>query len=369
MATPVHTTLQSNARLTALDAFRGVTMMLMVIVNNPGDGRNSYAPLRHADWNGWTPTDVVFPSFVWIVGVAMTLALDKRLGNGAGRGELLPQALRRGSIIFGLGLLVYLFPYFDFSTMRVFGVLQRIGLCYFLCTAIYVSTGIRGQIAWIAGLLGGYWLLMQFAPVPGYGSGHFDEARNFAHYVDNIVLGKHNYAQTKTWDPEGIVSTLPAIATMLLGIMAGHVLRLKRSLLGKIGLMAAIGAGLMIAGYIVDIWLPINKKLWTSSFALVMAGLDFILLALFLWCGDVRGWSKVFRPAVIMGMNAIAVYMASELVDTALSVLGWREAIYRSLFVPLASPVNASLLFATIFMLLMYGIAYLLYKRNIFIRA
>ncbi|MCC6392976.1 MAG: DUF5009 domain-containing protein [Bryobacterales bacterium] len=359
---------KQSERLTSLDAFRGATMALMVLVNDPGNGHFVYAPLEHSEWNGWTPTDVVFPSFLWIVGVAMTLALGRRMAAGMGRAELFRQAFRRAAILYCLGLLVYLFPHFDFSTMRVLGVLQRIAICYLAATAIYLTTGVRGQAAWITGLLSGYWLIMRFAPVPGYGAGHLDVEGNFAHYVDRIVLGAHNYAPTRTWDPEGIVSTLPAIATVLFGILAGQILALKRTLSSRAIWLAAAGAGLLSAGLLCGQWLPINKKLWTSSFALFMAGLDFVLFAGFLWIADGLGYKRAFRPLVILGMNAIAVYMASELLDSAISALDWRMSIYQRVFAPLASPWNASLLYAAAYTLLMFGVAYALYRRGWFPR-
>lgn len=355
-------------RLIALDAFRGATIALMVLVNDPGDGRHTYAPLQHADWNGWTITDTVFPSFLWIVGVAITLALSSRLARGVSRGKLMGQVVRRAAILYALGLLVYAYPHFNLGTQRLLGVLQRIAICYLIAAFIYLWTGIRAQVAIIAGLLVGYWLLMTLAPVPGYGAGHLDVQGNFAHYIDRIVLGNHNYHSTKTWDPEGIVSTLPAIATALFGIMAGHIIRLKRALSERTAWLFVAGNALLAAGLICDNWLPINKKLWTSSFSLFMAGLDFILLAIFIWLIDHLGYQRYVKPFFIMGMNAITVYMISELLDETLWALDWHEPIYRTVFAPLASPMNASLLWALSYTLLMYLIAYVMYKRKWFWR-
>ena len=361
--------MQVTDRLTSLDAFRGAVMFFMVLVNTPGDGRNTYAPLQHAEWHGWTPTDAVFPSFVWIAGLALTLALSRRRGSGASRPGLLGLAARRAAVIFALGILVYAFPDFNPATFRILGVLQRIAICYLAATAIFLWTGPRGQILATAVLLGAYWLIMIYAPVPGIGSGYLDVERNFAHYVDRIVLGAHNYGNTKTWDPEGIISTLPAIATALLGVLAGHVVALELPVSSRALRLGGIGLGLMIAGLICDNWLPINKKLWTSSFALFMAGLDYVLFAGFLWIADGFKQKTPFRPFVIMGMNAIAVYMVSELLDTALSVSHLRDRIYETIFVPVASPVNASLLYAVSYALLMFAIAFVMYRRGWFVRA
>ena len=358
----------ASSRLVSLDAFRGATMALMVLVNTAGDGDHVYAPLRHAEWNGWTPTDVVFPSFMWIAGLAMTLSFARRMAGGATRAQLLRQALRRSAILYLLGLVVYGFPRFDLSTLRLMGVLQRFAICCLAAAVIWLYTGMRGRVAWLLALLGAYWALMVLTPVPGYGAGRLDVEGNLAHYVDRIVLGAHNYAHTRTWDPEGIVSTLPAIATVLLGMFAGQLLGMARPLRDRLLRMALGGAVLLAAGLICDHWLPINKKLWTTSFALFMAGLDCVLLAAVAACSDGLGWRRPLRPFVILGMNAIAIYMASEIGDTLLSIAGWREPIYRAVFAPLAAPVNASLLYAVAYTLLMYALAYVLYRRGWFFK-
>jgi predicted acyltransferase len=366
---PVEPVRQAAAdRLVSLDAFRGAIIALMVLVNTPGDGRQVYGPLNHAAWHGWTITDVVFPSFVWIVGVAMTFSMARRLAAGTSRAKILAQALRRAAILYGLGLFLYAFPDFNLSTLRLLGVLQRIAICYAAAAAIYLTTGVRGRIVWIAALLGGYWLIMMLAPVPGQGAGYLDVERNFAHYVDSVVLGRHNYAHTRTWDPEGIVSTLPAIATALLGILAGTLLRARRNLAERMIWMFVAGNLLMAAGLICDIWLPINKKIWTSSFALFMAGLDFVMLAICVWWIDGQGHRRAVRPLVIMGMNAITVYMASELIDGALVTFHGHQWIYRRLFEPFAAPMNASLAYAVVYTLSMYALAYVMYRRGWFPR-
>jgi predicted acyltransferase len=341
------------ARLVSLDAFRGATMALMVLVNTPG-GPSSYGPLNHSKWNGWTITDTVFPSFLWIVGVAITLSLGQRIAAGVPKSRLFLQVLRRAGIIFGLGLIVYAAPNFNLSTQRLLGVLQRIAICYLIASAIYLTTRWRIQVVAIAALLASYWLIMMLIPVPGYGAGDLAMGHNFANYVDGIVLGAHNYANTKSWDPEGLISTLPSIATALLGIMAGHILKLKRDLSER------------------TTWLYL-----TSSFTLFMAGIDFVIFAGLVWLIDGRGYRRYARPLVIMGMNAIAVYLASELVEEALSLIhvggpsspSVHDWIYQTLFAPLASPPNASLAYAICYVLLMYAIAYGMYRKRWFLRA
>jgi predicted acyltransferase len=355
----------ASTRLVALDAFRGATIALMIVVNNPG-GPRSYAPLNHSAWNGWTITDTVFPSFLWIVGVSITLSLGKRLQAGVPRSHLIGQILRRAAILFVLGLAVYAFPNFNLSTQRILGVLQRIAICYLIASLIYLYTSVRGQVIWMVSLLAAYWVLMTLVPVPGYGPGRLDLDGNFAHYLDGIVLGRHNY-ERRGWDPEGIVSTLPAIVTALLGIMAGHILRLKQTLSHRTTWLFFTGNILIAAGMIGDAWLPINKKLWTDSFALFMAGLDFVLLAGFLWIIDALGYQRFVKPFVIMGMNAIALYMASEFGAEILDMLHVRHWIYTQ-FLNFASPMNASLLYSIAFTLFIYVIGYVMYRRGWFIR-
>jgi predicted acyltransferase len=356
-------------RLVSLDAFRGATIALMVVVNSPGDGAHSYAPLRHAVWHGWTPTDVVFPSFLWIVGVAMTLSLAKRTASGVPKSRLFLQVLKRAAILYCLGLVLYGFPDYNLHTLRLLGVLQRIAVCYAIAAAIYLTTSIRGQIVWIVGLLVSYWMLMTLVPVPGYGPGRLDVEGNLAHYVDNLVLGAHNYAETKTWDPEGIISTLPAIATALFGILAGHVLRLRRDLAERTVWLFVIGSFLLAAGMICDHWMPINKKLWTSSFSMFMAGLDFVMFAISIWLVDAQGWKRPVRPFVVLGMNAIAVYMASEMIDGVLYTYHWRRPLYETVFAPLlSSPYNASLLYSLVYLGLMFAIAYVLHRKGWYLR-
>jgi predicted acyltransferase len=349
----------------------------MILVNTPGDGRHVYWPLEHAEWHGWTPTDVVFPSFLWIVGLAMTLSLGRKLARGESRAHLFVNAARRAAVLFVLGVLVYVYPNFDLGTERILGVLQRIAICYLAAAAIFLTTKLRGQIVWIVSLLAVYWLLMAFVPVPGYGAGRLDVEGNFAHYIDRIVLGSHNYIWTKTWDPEGIVSTLPAIATCLLGVIAGYMVGSQRSLGERCLRLFGVGAILLAAGLICNIWLPINKKLWTDSFTLFMAGLDFIMFAGFLWLVDGLGWRRVVKPLAIMGSNAIVIYLASEFLDEALGWIHWTGAagkvslrawIYDRFFAGIAGPYNASLFYAIAYVLVLYLFAWALYRRRWFVR-
>jgi predicted acyltransferase len=364
---------ESTGRLVSLDVFRGATIALMILVNTAGGFAGSYSPLLHADWNGWTPTDVVFPSFVWIVGLSLTLSLDKRLSAGARRSSLVPAVLRRALILYLLGVFLYLMPRFDLSTARLLGVLQRIAICYAAASLIYLYTGVRGQIVWMVALLGSYTLLMFYAPVPGFGAGRLDVDGNLAHYIDRIVLGAHNYAQTKTWDPEGIVSTLPAIATALLGVAAARILRLRKTLAERTTWLFLIGNILIVSGLIFSPIMPINKKLWSTSFTLFMAGLDFVIFAALLWIVDGQKARRWAAPFVILGMNSIVVYMLSEIGETLMYTirtggLTIREWIYQRYYLSWLDPANASLLYSLCYVAFMIVVAYGMYRRKWFVR-
>lgn len=365
-------------RLVSLDVFRGATIASMILVNNPGSWGAVYAPLRHAVWHGWTFTDLVFPFFLWIAGVAMTLSFAKRLERGDTRSSLALHTLRRAALIFAIGLLTGLVPRFDFATMRIPGVLQRIAVCYAIAGLIYLFTALRGQVIAVALLLASYWALMMLVPVPGFGAGQLDQEGNFARYVDGILLSGHMYSQTKTWDPEGVVSTLPAIATTLFGILAGRLLRSDKSAAEKTVWLFVSGNALLVTGLLLDPWLPINKNLWTSSYALFTAGMASNGFALFYWVIDIQGRRRWVKPFAIYGMNAITVYVLSGLLAKAATQVEFRAidgfpATVRSflfdyVLTAFANPQNASLLYALLNVLLLYLVAWWMYRRKWFIK-
>ena len=378
--------MKNGERLLSLDAFRGATIAAMLLVNNPGSWSDIYPPLEHARWHGWTPTDMIFPFFLWIVGVAMTLSFARRVGQGADRGALFRHVVVRAAVIFGLGLLLAAFPFgllpehhFSLAKLRIPGVLQRIALCYLAASAIFLRTGWRGQAAWTAGLLAGYWVLLRFVPVPGYGAGVLEPTGNLAWWIDSHLLAGHTWsgAPAPGFDPEGLLSTLPAIATTLLGALAGQMMRrgsggaLRARLLG-------VGAALLAAGGLMSLALPINKNLWTSSYAVFMAGWAMVMLAGFHWIIDVRGWRRWATPLVIYGMNALALFVLAGLIGRLLTLIKWagpdgkavtlKTCVYQGVFVPLASPVNASLLYGVAFVLTFFVIAWALWRKKWFIR-
>ena len=360
----------TKGRLVSLDAFRGITVAAMLLVNNPGSDP-VYTQLDHARWNGWTFTDTIFPFFLWIVGVAMTLSFAKRVAQGANRTSLLLHTARRAAIIYLLGVLLAGFPYFHLATIRLVGVLPRIAVCYLVGSVVFLFTEWKGQIASIFGLFLTYWLLMTLYPVPGLGAGHLDRGANFAAYIDSLVLSGHMWAQTKTWDPEGIVSTLPAIGTTLLGVLAGHILRQQRS---RAILLASSGVALVALGELLSLWMPINKSLWTVPYALLMAGLATLEFLLLYWIIDIKGWRTWASPFLIFGSNAIAVFVLSGLIGRLLGLIRVASGmtlgslIYSSAFAPLASQMNASLIYAASFVTLLFLVAWFLHSRRWFLR-
>lgn len=363
--------------MVSLDAFRGGTIAAMIMVNNAGDWNNVHPQLLHAKWHGWTFTDLVFPFFLWIVGVSITLSFAKRVQRGDDRGKLLLHVVRRSALIFLLGLFLNGFPYYNLATLRIPGVLQRIAVCYLAAATIFLFTRWRAQVAWTGGLLAAYWVLMKVVPVPGYGAGVLEIQGNFAQYIDGLFLSGHMYSATKTWDPEGIVSTLPSIATVLFGILTGRLLQTRRTPHEKSAWLFFSGNLLVFTGMMLSTWMPINKMLWTSSYSVFMAGLASIVFACCYWLIDVLGWKRGARPFVIYGMNAIVVYVLSGLIARMLGIIKWagpdgtavtlKAAIY-ALLTPFASPQNASLMFALANVLLLYGVAYVMYRRSWFVR-
>jgi predicted acyltransferase len=369
----------SASRLLSLDVFRGITVMAMILVNNPGDWGHIYAPLEHAHWNGCTPTDLVFPFFLFIMGVSIVYAMETKKANTGNHGQLLIKALRRAAIIFGLGLFMSTFWVWDLSTIRIPGVLQRIALVYLICSSVYVKTGYRTQAVMLVSILIAYYLLMTVVPVPGYGPANLQPETNLGAWLDRTLMGTaHLWKESKTWDPEGLLSTLPAVGTGLLGILTGTWLKRKgKSNSTKVYAMLGAGAVLIILGLVWNIGFPINKSLWTSSYVLFAGGLAILSLALCYWIIDVQRYNKYTRPFVVYGVNAITVFVGSGIIARSMNKIqidfqGGRvslsSALYDTFFGPYLSPINASLAWAVSFVLVWMVILWIMYNRGILIK-
>jgi predicted acyltransferase len=362
------------ARLASLDAFRGLTIAAMILVNNPGDWSCAYWPLLHAEWHGWTPTDLIYPFFLFMVG--MSLSFSRRLG--------FRPALVRASKLVGLGLLLSLYPYFAFAELRWPGVLQRIGICYLAAFAAKRWLSPRVQVGLVAALLAGYWALMTQVTGPEGYPPSFEMQTNLSAQVDRLLLGSHLWRVTGTWDPEGVLSTFPAIATSVLGLLFGGWLRSGRTpwsttlgfLLGGL-VLTALG---VLWGEAAPSWLlfPINKGIWTSSFVLLTGGLAAVAFGLTYWLVDVAGWGTWARPFCTYGKNAIAVYVGASLfADTlyAIPLTGpggldsnlW-ERLFQVVYASWLPCPEASLAVALTVVVLFYLVAYGMDRRGIYLK-
>jgi predicted acyltransferase len=372
-----------STRLTSLDLFRGATIAAMILVNDPG-GDHPYWPLEHAEWNGWTPTDLVFPFFLFIVGVSLVFSFESRLARHDSRGVLLRHTVRRAATIFAIGLALnyslVLLSSSTFRGLRIPGVLQRIGVCYLVASILFLYVKARTRVVIVAALLIGYWILMRFVPVPGFGVPGRDipflhPDANLGAYLDRKFL--NNLWET-TRDPEGFLSTLPAIATALLGVFTGEWLRSQRSSLAKARGMLLCGVVGVILGETWGVCFPINKKLWTSSYVLFTAGLALICLAACYWATDIKRWRGNWtKPFLIFGRNAITAYtiawIFAELLESVsvrlngetLSLHGY---FFQRFCVALGSPPFASLLFSLAFILLCLLPIWLMDRNHIYLK-
>jgi predicted acyltransferase len=370
-------------RLLSLDAFRGATIAGMILVNNPGSWSHIYWPLRHAEWHGWTPTDWVFPFFLFIVGVSITLALGRRAEQGGPQRDLYLKIARRTVLIFALGLLLSGFPFFDLSTIRVTGVLNRIAVCYFFAAIIFLKTDWKRQLLVTAALLAGYWAIVALVPAPGYAAGDLSKEGSVVSFVDRKLLGDHIWkGGGRVYDPEGILSTLPAIATTLCGVLAGHWMRRRRDAYEMVAGMFAAGVVCVMLGWAWNPWLPINKPLWTSSYVLFTAGWALLLLALCYWLIDIKNYRRWSLPFVVFGVNALAVFVLTGLVARAMTLREWwnlpradgtrganlQTYLYQNLFASWLSPTNASLAYALCFVTVWLGLMAILYRKRIYIK-
>lgn len=376
---------KSSQRLLSLDVFRGITVAGMILVNNPGDWGNIYPPLKHAAWHGCTPTDLIFPFFLFIVGVSIAYALGTKKEFITDHSRILKTAIKRALILFGLGLFLSVYPRIftepleSLKTVRIPGVLQRIAVVFFISAVIFIKTSARTQLRILIGLLIFYWLIMTFVPVPGVGYANLEKETNLGAWLDRTILTEaHLWKSAKTWDPEGILSTIPAIATGLFGVLAGSYLRRKdKEASVKISWLFSIGTLAVIIGLIWDLFFPINKALWTSSYVLYTGGLATIGLSMLYWLIDQKGYKGWTTPFVAYGVNAITVFFLSGLIPRTLNLIklnlngeevGAQKWIYQTYFASNLSPLNASLAYAIVYVMLWFIILWIMYRKNIIIK-
>jgi predicted acyltransferase len=403
-------------RLMSLDAFRGLTIAGMILVNNPGDWGNIYAPLRHAEWHGCTPTDLVFPFFLFIVGVALVFAFARQREAGVDRGGLTLRALRRGIVLVTLGLFIAGFRKHDLLAqgiataslavtgwlalrlrgnwrelalcaiwlayagfeltgpgIRIPGVLQRIGVCFFLASVVYLWLPRRALPWFTALLLLGYWPLLVWTPIPGHGLGSIDDpVNNIASYLDRLLLEGHLWLPGKR-DPEGPLHTITALGTTLLGVFAGELLRSDGTAEQRTLRLLLRGCALALLGYLWSWALPLNKPLWTSSYVLVTGGVATLGLGIAYWLVDVQGWRRAAAPLVTYGLNAITVFVGSAAVSRVLQSVhvDERTTLPRFVYLRLADilPLHlASLAFALLWVSAWYGVLRVMQARGWVIR-
>jgi predicted acyltransferase len=383
-------TIRRSERLVSLDVYRGLTIAGMILVTDPGTYSAVYWPLLHAPWNGWTLTDMIFPSFLFISGVALTFSFTERNARGESCAHLAGHLLWRAFLLIVIGLILNGFPLFHLHTLRIPGILQRIALCYLTGGLLYLFTAAKGQrvrttaiVSVVLGILAGYWALLKLYPVPGYGPGRLDSLGSLPAYVDRaVVFGVNHlwaYGLTPghgvTYDPEGLLSTPAALTNLLAGILVGEGLRSKFSVAYKTLAILTIGFVLFFAGRLLDPLMPINKRLYTPSFSLLSIGFGLIAFAACYWIVDIRRWRRWTAPALVFGTNAISAFVLSTLITCLFdfiklgaesqSVHAWG---YTHLFLPWLSPVNASLAYAITIVLLNLVLIWPLYRRRVFLR-
>ena len=365
-------------RIASLDAFRGLAIAGMILVNNPGSWAHVYPPLLHAPWHGWTPTDLVFPFFLFIVGVAIPLAFGSRRERGSSDGELLAHATRRALVLVGLGLFMAAVPRFDWATLRIPGVLQRIGVVYLASALAWLWLGRSARVALTVLILTGYQAVMTLWPVPGGVAGDLSPEGNLAAWVDRALLDGHLWSQTRTWDPEGILSTVPAVGTCLMGTLCGESLRGRRATAALSRALLLWGMAGVGVGWMWGRWFPINKNLWTSSYVVFTAGIALVVLAALHHRMDVQGRGRALHPLVVYGRNALAVFVASGLLaktfiltripdgeGVSVSLYTW---LYERMYLPWLDPIDASLAFAVSAVLLWGAVSWGLDRHRIYIK-
>lgn len=381
MAEPKSTDLHllPKKRLLSLDVLRGATIAAMILVNDPGDWAHIYPPLEHSKWNGCTPTDLIFPFFLFMVGVSIVYAMETKKQDIASHSRMILRAFRRMVTLIVISWLIQLFYHPSIAHLRIPGVLQRIAVVYFIITVLYIKTSIK-VMDWIFAIaLIGYWLAMTLIPVPGVGYANLSPETNLGAWVDRSVWGvDHLWRESHTWDPEGLLGTIPALGTGIFGIRVATWLKRKdRDDSVKVSWMFVYGVLAVVLALIWDLFFPINKSLWTSSFVLYTGGLATIALALCFWLIDVQGREKGTWVFVVFGMNAISAYILADIVPGLIDFwkvnfngheLKGTQYLYQAFIEPHFAPINASLVRAILFVILIWLLMYVFYKKKFIIK-
>jgi predicted acyltransferase len=371
-------------RLLSLDVFRGMTLAAMIVVNNHGDPRFAYSPLEHAKWHGWTPTDLIFPFFLFIVGMAIPYSLGRRLEREPHRTRLYSHLVIRSVVLFGIGIFMNGYTQFmdggsryHLSDIRIFGALQRIALCYFLASLIYLKIKSRGQALIVAAILALYFILLKFVPVPGMGAGILDREGNWCQFIDLHVMAGH--LASPGWESKGLLSTFPALAGTLIGVLAGEYLRSAAPALEKVAKFFLAGNVGMVLGLVWSRWFPINQNLWTSSLVIFMSGMAMVIFASCYYLVDLKKITWWIKPFVIFGVNPLALWVVSgdnsslanlEVVRLTLhngAKISLKTVVYNWMS-SWAGPLHASEIYAFAWMALWLGIFSILYRKRIFIK-
>jgi predicted acyltransferase len=367
----------TTTRMLSLDVLRGVTIAFMIMVNN--NGGHAYWPFEHANWNGWTPTDMVFPTFLFLVGVTIVFSTESRLKRGAAKRSLVPHIVWRFLILVFLGIFaVNGFPFYPWAHLRIYGVLQRIAVCYLIGSLLYLwDRRAASKVAILVVALVGYWVLLRWVPVPGLGHPgrdipFMDKDANLVAWLDRHIFPGRLYEGTR--DPEGMLSNLPALGTLLLGMLSAIWLRTKRTLESKCAGLLGAGVVLILLGELWNPWFPINKKLWTSSYVLFMGGCAMVLWALFIWVIEIKGWKKGWTFWLVFGMNAIAAYVLSEVLASLMGAVHVSPRVNLEAWIDAHSfayihPAGVgSLAYSIAFTLVCWLPMLVLYRKKIFIK-
>lgn len=359
-----------KGRLLSIDVLRGLTIIFMIIVNQPGSWDHVYSPLLHAEWNGLTPTDYIFPMFLFIVGVSIVLSMSKRL-DSSNRSSIIKKVLWRAIKIYLVGLFLWVWPDFDFNSVRWTGVLQRISVVFLFCGLIYLFFKQKQQVYIAAIILIIYWIIMVFASVPGIGSPDLSiPEQNWAHYIDSLYLPGVMWQDT--WDPEGILSTFPSIVTGIFGLIAGSILVSKKEIKDKLISLFLIGVFLVFTGDAISWSFPVNKNLWSTSYTCLMGGMSFLLTATFVYIIDVKGYKK-FKFAHVFGVNSIFCYVLAGVFSSIFYSSYFLGFSPNDEFFNLITGIGiseklVSLMYAVLYVFIIFCPAYILFKKKIFIK-